>query len=112
VNDERALVALHLTPKSRQPTRKPKVILMKKAGPIADRLTQPEIGGGHPIPKSAGSNQPNGQNTCKPAHNIEGVIGGAVINNHQLNAVIVLVPYTFQCRSDKFFAVVRRHNDR
>ncbi len=69
---------------------------MKKAGPFAGRLAQAEIGDGHPIPKPSWSNQPNGENTRKTTHDIECVIGGAIIDNHQLNPVVVLVPHTLE----------------
>jgi hypothetical protein len=112
VNNERAFGAFHLAPKSFEPARKPKVILMKKASPIARGFTQAEIGGGYPVSKSAGSNQPNWENSRKLTHNVQSAIAGAIVNDYQLNPFVLLVAHTLERCGDEPFAVVRRHNNR
>jgi hypothetical protein len=111
VDYKRAFGAFHHTPKSCESTRKPKVILMKKAGPIASGLTQTEITDGHPVSDSTGSNQPNRKNISKVTHNIESVVRRAIIDNHQLNLVIVLATHALECRGQESLAIVRRHNN-
>jgi hypothetical protein len=111
VDDERAWVALHLTAKSFEPARKPKVILMKKASPIAGGFTQTEIAHRNPVSTSPGSNQPDGENSSKTMHDIERVIGGAIIDNHQLNPVVLLIPHTLECGGDELLTVVRGHDN-
>ena len=74
VKHERGFRLLHLTPKSRNPARQPKVILMKKAGPISPCLTQSEIGGRHPISDSAGGDQSNRKKLGKVTHDVESAI--------------------------------------
>ena len=103
---------LHLSPQPLKSAWKPKIILMKKAGPFANGLAQAEIGGRHPISKPPRSNQPNGENIRKTAHDLESVIGGTIIDNHQLDPVVVLVPHTRERRGDEPLAIVSRHNNR
>jgi hypothetical protein len=50
---QRAFCVFDRLPNSRNPARKPQIVLMKKAGPIASRFTQAEIGSVHPIPYPA-----------------------------------------------------------
>ena len=111
VNDERALMTLHLAAQSFEPARKPKIILMEKTSPIAHRFTQAEIGGGYPVPKPSGSDQSNGKSIRITTHNLEGLIRGPIIDNHQLDSVVDLVPYTFERSRDEPLAVVSRHNN-
>ena len=84
---------------------------MKKAGPFANGLAQAEISGRHPISKPPWSNQPNAENIRKTAHDFESLISRAIIDNHQLDPVVVLLPHTRERRGDEPLAVVSRHNN-
>jgi hypothetical protein len=112
MNEERTLDILHLSPQPLKSARKPKVILMKKAGPLANGLAQAEIGGGHPVSKPPWSHQPNGENIRKTLHDFESVVSGTIIDNHQLYPVVELVPHALERRGDEPLAVVSRHNNR
>jgi hypothetical protein len=115
MDNESAFSALHLRPNSFEPPRKPKVILVKKAGPITCGLTQPEIAGGDPVPQPPGSNQPNRKSIRITTHNVESVIRGPIVDDHQLDSIVVpvpvFVPYTIERGRDEPLAVVSRHND-
>jgi hypothetical protein len=74
MKNKRAFGTLHLGPKPRHPARKPKVILMKKAGPIARSFTQTDIADGHPVSDSAGSKQPDRKSFSEVTHNIQSAI--------------------------------------
>ena len=90
VKHEGAFGSLHFRPKSGSSAGEPKVVLVKQTGPISGRLTQSEIADSNPVSDSAGSDQPNRKRFGKIAHDIEGAIGGAIIDNHQLEPVDVL----------------------
>ena len=74
VQYECALCTTHFAPKPCHPTRKPKVILMKEAGPIALGFTQTEVGDGHPVSNSPRSDQSDRKSPGKIAHNVERAI--------------------------------------
>ena len=85
---------------------------MKKASPIAGRFTQTKIADGYPVPESTRSDQPYGKNRSKTTNNIKRLVGGAIVDDHQLDGVVMLVPHTLKCRGDEPLTVVRRHDNR
>ena len=104
-------MALHLLFEfSRKPARKPKVILMKEAGPVADGFAQTEIADGHPVSEPAGSEQPKGKISGKTTNNIERAVSRAIVDDHQLDRVVMLAAHTLECCGDEPLTVVGRHN--
>jgi hypothetical protein len=83
---------------------------MKKASPFAPGFAQTDVADCYPVPDSARTYNPKGNSLGKIPRNFESAIRRAVIDNHQLDPVNVLLAHTLKHFGEEFFAVVYRHN--